>query len=449
MFQYEVKDKSSNLKMFFDEKLSKMFYYTEYTDIDVIFLNESEFTIRDVYLKCSHPVFFGFSWIKIVDEIPPREQIKTKLWFRAVGYLGLQNVKFLSRYRVDSPKPHARMTRAVKEVNIIKSFNFTISTNNSEDDVRERILGVHLKDINKVIDRDLLQYMTINQLAFVKDTGNWSIGVKDITKKKSKYLIEKFFGVEPLEEDYDAPFLSGSGRKRGDSLLLEKGDQAEEIDFSTQHYANFIEHEHKFFKHTMKSLKEYSNKELDKASIAISWRIYKEGICDIKGFQWIFDIILNNQIVSKQSKIDEEEAIDNPLVCLVKHEKIVQFDFSENSFCNVPLNITITNVLKSNSISFCIEAEGNKRVRNINDFFWTGITKKNIKTLKPKEVMNIEFTAWFTTPGVYDLNKIKWTIFKDSATKKILETYEDRKNCRQIEEIPKKLHTKTMVVKIE
>lgn len=61
MFHYEVLSCSANLQMFFDDKLTKMFYYTEYTDIDVTFLNESDHTIKDVYLKCSHPVFFGFT----------------------------------------------------------------------------------------------------------------------------------------------------------------------------------------------------------------------------------------------------------------------------------------------------------------------------------------------------------------------------------------------------
>lgn len=285
MFHYEVKAPSSNLQIFFDEKLNKMFYYTEYTDIEVIFLNESEHTIKNVYLKCSHPVFFGFSCMKIVDKILPQQQVKKKIWFRAVGFLGIQNVKFLSIYRVASSKPHARMTRVLKEINIIKSFNFTVSTNNSKEDVRERILGVHLKDINRIIDKDSLEYMQINQLAFVHDTGNWSISVKELKKKKSKYYIEKFFGVEPVEEDYEPPFGENASRRRGSSLLLERGSQVEEIDFENEPYKNFIEQEHNYFKNTMKSLKEYSNEQLEKASIAISWRIFKEGLCDIKGFQ--------------------------------------------------------------------------------------------------------------------------------------------------------------------
>jgi len=133
MFHYEVIGTSADLKIEFDEKLNKIFYYTEYTDNDVILLNDSKHTVKDVYLKCSHPVFFGFTCLKVADEIPPHGQITKKLWFRAVGYVGIQNVKFLTRYRVikNDNTSHARTTRTIKEISISNSFNFTISTINS------------------------------------------------------------------------------------------------------------------------------------------------------------------------------------------------------------------------------------------------------------------------------------------------------------------------------
>lgn len=333
MFHYEVLSTSANLQMFFDEKLSKMFYYTEYTDIDVTFLNESEHTIKDVYLKCSHPVFFGFACMKIVDEIPPQQQIKTKIWFRAVGYYGTQKVKFLSRYRVvkEGEGSHARTTRAVKEINIIKSFNFSISTANSEDDVRERILGVHAKDIHKILDRQSLKYMQINQIDFVRGSDKWVFSVKDDHKKAPKGTIEKYFSITPIDDDYEPPFGASSERRRSSSVLLNKNSE-EEIDFTKPPYNEFIEQEYKFFKQTMKSIKEYDNNQLETASIAISWKIFKQGIVDIKGFQCIFGIVLNRQIISDINELENETSIDNPLVCLVNYEKIIQFDFSQNQF---------------------------------------------------------------------------------------------------------------------
>lgn len=156
MFHYEVIGTSAELKIIFDEKLNKTFYYTEYTDNDLLVVNDSPYTIKDVYLKCSHPVFFGFTCIKVADEIPPNQNVSKKLWFRAVGYVGTQNVKFLTRYRVikDDNSSHARTTRAVKDIYISNSFNFTISTINSCIDVKERILGVHVRDVDKNIDKN-------------------------------------------------------------------------------------------------------------------------------------------------------------------------------------------------------------------------------------------------------------------------------------------------------
>lgn len=233
-----------------------------------------------------------------------------------MGFYGVQKVKFLSRYRVvkENGDSHARTTRVIKEINIIKSFNFFVSTANSEEDVRERILGVHAKDIHKILDRQSIKFMQINQLAFVKGTDKWSFDIKDISTKTSpKGTIEKYFSISPLEEDYEPPFGENSERRRS-SLLLEKGAQNEEIDFSEPPYSDFIEQEYKYFKQIVKSIQEYKNTQLETANIAISWRIFKQGIIDIKGFQSIFGIVLNRQIVSESSLLDDETAIDNPLV---------------------------------------------------------------------------------------------------------------------------------------
>lgn len=279
LFQYEVQSTSANLQIFFDEKLSKMFYYTEYTDIEVVFLNESDHTIKDVYLKCSHPVFFGFTCMKIVDEIPPQGQIKSKIWFRAVGYLGAQNVKFLARYRVakENGEGHARMTRVIKEINIMNSTSFTVSTINSSVDVQERILGVHVRDIHKTIDRQAFKYMQINQLAIVRGGEKWVLSIKDFNLKNTEGSIAKYFSIRPMDDDYEPPFGENSERRRS-SLLVERGHAQPEIDFDSPPYSDFIDQEFKFFKNTMKTIRDYENNELETASIAISWNIFKEGV---------------------------------------------------------------------------------------------------------------------------------------------------------------------------
>jgi hypothetical protein len=58
MFHYEVLSTSADLQMYFDDKFAKEFYYTEYTDIDVVFLNESEHVVKDVYFLSVRTRFF-------------------------------------------------------------------------------------------------------------------------------------------------------------------------------------------------------------------------------------------------------------------------------------------------------------------------------------------------------------------------------------------------------
>jgi hypothetical protein len=47
-----------------------------------------------------------------------------KIWFRAVGYIGNREVKFLSRYRIvkDNGECHPRITRVVKDITIRNSL---------------------------------------------------------------------------------------------------------------------------------------------------------------------------------------------------------------------------------------------------------------------------------------------------------------------------------------
>lgn len=447
MFHYEVQKTSANLQMFFDEKLSKMFYHTEYTDIDVTFLNESEHPVKKVYLKCSNPMLFGFSWIKIADEIQPQEQINKKLWFRAVGYVGTRDIKFLARYLVEKDNDtHARTTRVVKEINITKGFNFKISTINNSFEVQKDSSKSYTMN-SRGVDRDAFENLKINQLALVKGNNKWVLSMEDFNNSEVSQTIAKFFNIQPHGDAFE--FGTGYNRQRSSSLLLERSASNKVIDFEESPYSDFIEQEYKFFKNSTKHVKEFDTNELEVPIIAIAWSIYKKSVCNIQGFQCIFGIVPTSQVFGSLSSLESKESVGSPLYCSVKFEKNMFFDFSDSDFWTIPLDITITNILNTRSVTFWIEAEQSKRIRNKNDYFWTGVTKKNIKTLAPNDSIDIQFTACFTEPGVYDLNKLRLTIFQDSSTNEIIQTYEEKKMCQNIIPITKQLEFTEMIVQIE
>ena len=448
MFHYQVCGTSANLELTFDKKLSRIFYYNEFIESDLKLTNDSDHTIKDVYLKVSHPIFFGFSWIKITDEIPPHTQINRKLWFKAVGYLGTQNVKFLTRYRVikNNGDFHVRMSRAICEINITNSFDFTVSINNSWMDLEEKFSSEFVKNLFKIIDKKSSKKLKINKLFILKGSNKWILSIKDFKLINSEGSVSKRFKVKPTEMRKSKSVMLIED-ERNSLISLDSTD--DDIDFTKPPYSDFIDQEYKFFKNTMKCIKEYQNPELQTTSIAISWKIKKEGSYDIRGFHWIFGIVLNKQIVNNLAQLDNKDCISDPLVCFVDYEKIVKFNFKENDFCIVPFNITISNVMSTRSVTFWIEAEQNKRVRNKNDYFWTGVTKKNVKSLSPNQSMNIQFNAWFTEPGVYDLNKIKVTVFKDPSTNEIIQSYENKVKCRNLISIEKQVDKSKLIVKIE
>ena len=289
--------------------------------------------------------------------------------------------------------------------------------------------------------------LKINKLFILKGSNKWILSIKDFKLINSEGAIARKFKVKPSEMRKSKSVVTIENENN--ALLIKSDSVDDEIDFTKSPYSDFIEQEYKFFKNTMKCIKEYQNPELQTTSIAISWKIRKEGSFDIRGFHWIFGIVLNKQIVNNLAQLDNKDCISDPLVCFVDYDKVIKFNFQENDFWVVPFHITISNVMSTRSVSFWIEAEHNKRVRNKNDYFWTGVTKKNVKSLSPNQSMNIQFNAWFTEPGVYDLNKIKITVFKDPTTNEIIQTYEDKAKCRNIIPIEKQIDKSKLIVKIE
>ena len=369
--------------------------------------------------------------------------------------MGTQNVKFLTRYRVikDDKTSHARTTRAIKDIHICNSFNFTISTINSCVDVEERILGVHVRDVDKNIDKNEFKCLQLDQLAIVKNSNKWMFSKKEFKGKKfSKScnkegsIVTKYFSIKPMLDNY-VPF--NLDRSSDNPLNPEQPTSHVEINFEEPPYSDFIDHEYKFFKNVTKTLKENKNKELDTASIAISWNIYKEGVYDIKGFQCIFGIIMNKEVVSDIQFLDDVRAIDNPLVFSVNFPRIVNSDFENNPFCIVKLSLEITNILSNQAVTFCIETEQNKHVKDKNDYFWTGVSKKNIRSCKPNEIINLDFIACFTETGVYDLNDFIVTLFKDPSTGNLLQNSEEKRRCYNSEIVTKRIEQSQFIIKVK
>lgn len=76
MFHYFITPQSVDLKVEVDEKIRNKFLLSEFTSIDSNFINDSDYTVKDVYAVCSHPILFGFKNQKLFDVIKPRSAMK-------------------------------------------------------------------------------------------------------------------------------------------------------------------------------------------------------------------------------------------------------------------------------------------------------------------------------------------------------------------------------------
>jgi hypothetical protein len=134
-----------------------------------------------------------------------------------------------------------------------------------------------------------------------------------------------------------------------------------------------------------------------------------------------------------------EDQVFNPFTITHSYQSEISHDFSKGS-CTVPLEMSIKNIMSSNPVSFMISTgelhdhdarSFTKSVKSQNEYFWKGVTRKNIPQLDPRDIVTVTFFACFTKPGVFDLNDaklgIKVILYENPETKEIMETYLERK----------------------
>jgi len=113
----------------------------------------------------------------------------------------------------------------------------------------------------------------------------------------------------------------------------------------------------------------------------------------IKGFQTIFDLSLNiaveNIWIPDENKSDKIGFLSkgfldlyNPFCISHEFKAKISHNFA-GGFCKVPINVTIKNILSSNPVSFEVitgnlKWEKVRAVKSKNDFFWSGISRKNV-----------------------------------------------------------------------
>ena len=119
--------------------------------------NKSRFKIIDGYLACSHPILFGFRYRKILDEIEGGGVLRVPLAIRAVGFIGLLQVKFVARYRVIVEPGEAegtkrrsvcRISRVMQYVNIGHSFLASASVTCSSTNINDYNVCIQAQDVN-------------------------------------------------------------------------------------------------------------------------------------------------------------------------------------------------------------------------------------------------------------------------------------------------------------
>lgn len=107
-----------------------------------------------------------------------------------------------------------------------------------------------------------------------------------------------------------------------------------------------------------------------------------------------------------------------PIKVNVIYPNEVDHDFAANPVLLVPVKIQVKNLYNINPISLQFEAvnldEGYRNAFDLNCkfFVWEGQTEQDIYDLKFNEIAELNLQATFYGPGLYDLNRFKFTFYK-------------------------------------
>eukprot|EP00828_Plagiopyla_frontata_P033501 TRINITY_DN43505_c0_g1_i1.p1 TRINITY_DN43505_c0_g1~~TRINITY_DN43505_c0_g1_i1.p1 ORF type:complete len:215 (-),score=45.03 TRINITY_DN43505_c0_g1_i1:136-780(-) len=132
------------------------------------------------------------------------------------------------------------------------------------------------------------------------------------------------------------------------------------------------------------------------------------------------------------------------------YQQKVYHSFAKQLCCQINVTLHIQNINSEDEINCITEAiNSDETYLELNNtkfpiFIWEGQIKK-IFTLKYYESIEIKLRALVTQPGLYDINRFKFSFYRNAITKKITEPL-SLKACRVNENIEKKQYFSQNIV---
>jgi len=124
---------------------------------------------------------------------------------------------------------------------------------------------------------------------------------------------------------------------------------------------------------------------------------------------------------------------NNALRYSVEAPRKVLHEFNKENTCIVPVVFHISNRSTTTPLSFYLETlrphdqpesipnrSGSISLQKRSQYFWAGITQHSVPDLLPGQKIEIETFACFTRPGVYNLNRYKFSI-RDSRKRQVVQ----------------------------
>jgi len=125
----------------------------------------------------------------------------------------------------------------------------------------------------------------------------------------------------------------------------------------------------------------------------------------------------------KPSTDEPNRLVRNPIRFVFRSSVEIKHDFSLQPHCIVPLRIIVSNPSLEDNVSFKLETiKPDEQIKQSGEtlsnnqkggsnFFWVGVTKQTVENLQPQADVELIVHVGFYKSGIYDVNKIRFTIY--------------------------------------
>ncbi|PRP88533.1 hypothetical protein PROFUN_02944 [Planoprotostelium fungivorum] len=427
--------------------------------LQMLLKNSGKSALKNVRCKFLYPAFFHFgeierqtedgSLVKLqVEKLEPGEEISLPLWVRA-HKVGNFSFHFLFSYQpvVNNSAMKNRFHRFTKQMKVLPSIKVSATSSVSYSSLNAYLLNLEVTNLTSIKEEGSSRIVDDFELVSISSVSpGWIVQPlsHDEEGKMFKLSPEQttnlFFRIIPANKE--SPTENGLYHTKHQLLNVNE----EEIPSQ-----ELLEREKLTIE--MKDRKRNNAHKDNNMDLVISWRTTADfnslkaaygghtAPSSVRGQQNICFVPFLSPATVDQTLSESE---DNALRFSIESPRKVIHDFSQDILCMVPVVFHVSNI-SAKPLTFSLEtlkphedlsssaAAGTPPVSKRSAYFWADTTFHMVHDLMPDTSVSLDMSVCFSSPGVFNLNRYKFSI-KDDKRRNAGDIYSNYQHILTVED---------------